>query len=288
MRFGAGFGVALAATFAASFALAEPHARELRHDTRVNIAVTATGASWLVLTELLKPSLVPEKCRWCYRAEDGGDLLNPYDGWMRKRLLWNGTRRADIASSVVVGFLEPSAQLGLLAISANREGALAAFPLDSLIVAESTVVAAVINQIAKFGFARERPFVHYLPRAPEALRELTSSPSDDNLSFFSGHTTAAFALATSSATVATLRGYRLAPLLWGTGLTLAASVGYLRIAADKHYLSDVLTGAVVGTIVGVGMPLLFHSPKEEPSSSSSSAALSLPAVRPAFAFSGTF
>ncbi|HVY26200.1 MAG TPA: phosphatase PAP2 family protein [Polyangiaceae bacterium] len=288
MRFGAGFGVAIVATFAASSARAEPHVYQLRHDTRVNVAVTATGASWLILTELLKPSLVPEKCRWCYRAEDGGDLLNPYDGWMRKRLLWNRTRRADIASSVVVGFIEPTMQLGLLAMSANREGAISAFPLDSLIVAESTVIAAVINQVAKFGFARERPFVHYLPRAPEALRELTSSPSDDNLSFFSGHTTAAFALATSSATVASLRGYRLAPLLWGTGLTLAASVGYLRIAADKHYLSDVLTGALVGSIVGVGMPLLFHSRKEEPSSSGSSSALTLPAVRPAFAFSGMF
>jgi len=49
----------------------------------------------------------------------------------------------------------------------------------------------------------------------------------------------------------------------------------------------VLTGAVVGTIVGVGMPILFHSPKEEPTSSSS-AALTLPAARPAFAFSGMF
>jgi membrane-associated phospholipid phosphatase len=287
MRSGSGFGVAVAVTLAANAALAEPHARELRHDTRVNVAVTAMGASWLVVSELLKPSLVPEKCRWCYRAADGSDLLNPYDGWMRRRLLWQRTRSADIASSLIVGVLEPTTQLGLLAVSAQHEQALSGFPLDSLIVAESTVVAAVVNQVVKFGFARERPFVHYLPRAPEALRELTSSPSDDNLSFFSGHTTVAFAIATSSSTVATLRGYRLAPLLWGSGLTLAASVGYLRIAADKHYLSDVLTGAVVGSIVGVALPVIFHSPKAEPSSHSSEA-LTLPAVRPTFSFSGLF
>jgi membrane-associated phospholipid phosphatase len=287
MRFGASFGVAFAVTCAAGAALADPHARDLRHDTRVNVAVTATGASWLILTELLKPALVPEKCRWCYRADDGGDLLNPYDGWVRRRLLWSRTRSADIASSIIVGMLEPTAQLGLLAVAANQERSLSGFPLDALIVGESTVVASVINQVAKFALARERPFVHYLPRAPEALRELTSSPSDDNLSFFSGHTTAAFALATSSATVATLRGYRLAPVLWGSGLALAASVGYLRIAADKHYLSDVLTGAVVGSIVGVGMPLIFHSPKDE-TNGSSGAALASPAVRPAFTLAGTF
>lgn len=287
MRSGAGFGVAVAVALAANAARAEPPPRELRHDTRVNVAVTAMGASWLVVSELLKPSLVPEKCRWCYRAGDGSDLLNPYDGWMRQRLLWQRTRSADIASSLIVGVLEPTTQLGLLAVSAHQERALSGFPLDSLIVAESTVVAAVVNQVVKFGFARERPFVHYLPRAPEALRELTSSPSDNNLSFFSGHTTVAFAIATSSSTVATLRGYRLAPLLWGSGLTLAASVGYLRIAADKHYLSDVLTGAVVGSIVGVALPVIFHSPQGEPSASSS-AALTAPSVRPTFTFSGLF
>jgi membrane-associated phospholipid phosphatase len=287
MRSGSGFGVAVAVALAANAARAEPHARELRHDTRVNVAVTAMGASWLVVSELLKPSLVPEKCRWCYRAADGSDLLNAYDGWMRRRLLWQRTRSADIASSLIVGALEPTAQLGLLAVSAHQERALSGFPLDSLIVAESTVVAAVVNQVVKFGFARERPFVHYLPRAPEALRELTSSPSDDNLSFFSGHTTVAFAIATSSSTVATLRGYRSAPLLWGSGLTLAASVGYLRIAADKHYLSDVLTGAVVGSIVGVALPVIFHSPKSEPNAGSS-AALTLPPLRPTFSLSGLF
>jgi membrane-associated phospholipid phosphatase len=286
MRFGLGFGVALTLSLAASSALGQ-HARELRHDTRVNVAVTATGGAWLILTEWLKPSLVPEKCRWCYRADDGGDLLNPYDGWVRRRLLWQRTRSADMASNVIIALVEPTVQLGTLALAAERENALSGAPLDQLIIGETTVVAAVINQVAKFALARERPFVHYLPRAPNALRELTSSPSDDNLSFFSGHTTVAFAIATSSATVASMRGYRLAPVLWGTGLTLAASVGYLRIAADKHYLSDVLTGALVGSIVGVAVPLIFHSPKEE-SSSSSQAALMAPAVRPAFAFSGMF
>lgn len=285
LRFGLGAGVAMClATAAAS---AEPQVHALRHDIRVDVAVTATGVSWLLMSELLKASLVPEKCRWCYRADDGGDRLNPYDGGVRRRLLWKQTRAADIASSVLVGLIEPTTQLGLTAVAAHHDRAFGGFPLDALIISESTVVATLVNQVAKFGFARERPFVHFLPRVPGALRELTSSPSDDNLSFFSGHTTLAFVVATSSGMVATMRGYRLAPLIWGTGLSMAVSVGYLRIAADKHYFSDVLTGAIIGSIAGVGLPLLFHSPREE-SPSSTSQPLGLPGVRPAFSLSGQF
>jgi membrane-associated phospholipid phosphatase len=266
---------------------ADESVHALRHDTRVDVAVTVTSGAWLVMSELMKSSLVPEKCRWCYRGDDGADLLNPYDGWLRRQLLWSRPRTADVASSVILGLLEPTTQLGLDAFAANQHEALRQFPLDALLTTEATVVAALINQITKYGFARERPFVHFLPRAPNALRQLTDSPADDNLSFFSGHTTLAFALATSSATIATLRGYRLAPVLWGTGLVAATSVGYLRIAADKHYFSDVMTGAVVGSVVGIGLPLLFHT-RETEMPGSSAAALSSPAVRPSISISGAF
>lgn len=286
MRFCLGAAVTAIMLAASNIATAEP--RDLRHDTRVDLAVTATGATWLVLSELLKGSLVPEKCRWCYRAEDGGDLLNPYDGWIRHRLLWRDTRAANMASNVALGLLEPATQLGLTAFAANQAGSPKSFALDSLLITEATVVAGVLNQIAKFGFARERPFVHFLPRAPNAIRELTASPSDDNLSFFSGHTTVAFAIATSSATVATMRGYKLAPVIWGTGLAFGTTVGYLRIAADKHYFSDVLTGAIVGSIVGVGIPLIFHSPEKDDALPTSTQALRSPAPRPTVSISGTF
>ena len=289
MRFGRAIRVA-ALLLVSSSRVAAEEPRSLRNNTRIDIGVTAMGATWFVMSEVLKSSLVPEKCRWCYRAGDGGDLLNPYDGWVRHRLLWKDTRTADITSSVLVGLLEPTTQLGLLAGAAGNENALSGFPLDALIVAESTVVAGVMNQIVKFGFARERPFVHYLPRAPDAIRDLTASPSDNNLSFYSGHTTLAFVVATASGTVATMRGYRLAPVIWGTGLTLATTVGYLRIAADKHYFSDVVTAAVIGSIVGVGMPLIFHSPESAASSGAGTGSqpLGLPPVRTACSVSGQF
>lgn len=279
-------GVVLAAPAAAA---EKPQIAALRYDTRVDVAVTSMGATWLIMSELLKSRLVPEKCRWCYRTEDGKDLLNPYDGWVRHRLIWQDTRAADITSSVLVFALEPASALGLTALAANHDQAMNGFPLDALIIAEATAVAGVLNQVAKFGFARERPFVHFLPRAPNAVRALTDSPSDDNLSFFSGHTTLAFVMATSSGTVATLRGYRLAPFVWGAGLTMAASTGYLRIAADKHYFSDVMTAAIIGSIVGVGVPLLFHSKASggTTTAGTTAQALSTPPA-PAISVSGKF
>jgi membrane-associated phospholipid phosphatase len=238
----------------------EPHAIE--YDTRIDISVSAALMSWVFTAEILKAQLVPEKCRWCYRAADGADALNPVDGTVRRALVWKDPHAAGVASDVLAFMVLPVSSIGLPVVAAQNDSTLSGAPVDALIITETTLIAATVNQLTKFAFARERPFVHYLPRSPDGLRALTDSPSDDNLSFYSGHTNLAFALATSSGTVSTLRGYSLAPVVWASGMALATAVGYLRIAADKHYLSDVLTGVVVGSIIGVGAPLLFHHREE--------------------------
>lgn len=286
--------VVLLASRSAQAEPAPPH--HLSYDTRIDGIVTVTGALWLLTSEGLKPRLVPEKCRWCYRAADGSDTLNPIDRGIRRNLVWSSTRTADVTSSLLAFVLEPAGQLALVAGAAGDQRALRGFSLDALLITEATVIAATVNQLAKFALARERPFVHFLPRAPNGIRALTSSPSDDNLSFFSGHTTLAFAIATASGTVASLRGYRLAPFVWGAGMTLATSVGYLRIAADKHYFSDVMTGAIVGSAIGVGVPLLFHSPRGEsaaaspvvPAGNGTGSALAAPALPATFSMGGAF
>src|SRR5262249_18375089 len=81
---------------------------------------------------------------------------------------------------------------------------------------------------------------------------------DDNLSFYSGHTSLAFSLAVGSGTIASMRGYPLAPVVWATGLPVALLTGYLRIGADRHYLTDVLAGALLGSAVGFVGPFVFH------------------------------
>jgi membrane-associated phospholipid phosphatase len=42
------------------------------------------------------------------------------------------------------------------------------------------------------------------------------------------------------------------------GLTLAAATGYFRVAADRHYLSDVLVGGGLGSLIGFVNPFFVH------------------------------
>jgi membrane-associated phospholipid phosphatase len=55
-----------------------------------------------------------------------------------------------------------------------------------------------------------------------------------------------------------MRRYRWAPVIWGVGLVSAAAVGYLRIAADQHYFTDVLVGAAAGSAIGFAIPYGLH------------------------------
>ena len=148
--------------------------------------------------------------------------------------------------------------------------------LDMLVIAEAALLTADLNQLVKYTLGRERPFVH---RLEDDDKSQTKHPSDNNLSFYSAHTSISFSVVTAAATVATMRGYKGAPLVWALGRPLAAFTGYLRIAADRHYLSDVLVGAVLGSAVGVLAPLLLHGPRDSKGSgmslSASSNALTL-------------
>lgn len=267
----------------------EPRVRRLAYNERIDLAITATASVWFVASEMLKSQLVPEKCRWCYRTKTGDDALNRVDFSIRRALLWNDPSLAGSISSWIafVGMpaLSIGGTMGIAAHDANLSGA----PSDLLITTEATMLAVDLNQLVKFAFARERPFVHFLPRAPDGALARTESPSDDNLSFYSGHTNLAFALATSTGTVALMRNYRLAPVILGAGLASAFTVGYLRIAADKHYFSDVMVGAVVGSLVGTLVPLLFHRPSDaQPATRSMPQGLTLPPPQLPFSYQGAW
>jgi membrane-associated phospholipid phosphatase len=127
---------------------------------------------------------------------------------------------------------------------------------DFFTILEPAVVAMDLNQVVKMVVARQRPYAHYKD-------DTTGSPEDD-LSFFSEHTAAAFALATASGTVFTMRGYRWAPIVWGSGMIFATLTARLRIAADRHYLSDVLVGSAFGSATGFLMPYFLHRPGASP------------------------
>lgn len=225
---------------------AEPRALEI--SPTIDLAVTgAAGVGWIV-SEVLKGSLAPVKCRIC------GDP-NGFDASARSALKWQDVRPANTASNAFAFGVVPVGMLGGLYAAGPRDRR---FLEDALLVVESTALAGALNQTVKFLAGRERPFVHALPEAEKAH---TDQPADNNLSFYSGHTSFTTALGTSAAMVATLRGYSFAPALWVAGVGGGLLTGYFRVAGDRHYATDVLTGAVLGAAFGVAVPWL-HRPRE--------------------------
>ena len=209
--------------------------------------LTITGAAGLAwaISQLFEKQLAPQTCRWC---EPPG-----FDSSIRDGLKWSNTAAANTASNVLAYGGVPLATLGVDLMVSGRDPKVVG--TDALIAAEAAVLAGVFDQGIKFAFGRERPFVHALD---ESQKPLTARPGDNNVSFYSGHTSFTTAIAVATGMCASLRGEKDAWAVWATGLPLALGTGYLRIAADKHYFTDVVTGAVIGSAIGVLLPVLFH------------------------------
>ena len=235
-------------------------AQDLRYSGPVDVAITSGGLGAWIASEDLRVELVPRHCRWCDRDTSGDDTLNALDREVR-RLRWRRTDAADTLSSAIAFVATPLAAGGFSAVAAMHDGRSRDVGTNVLLVSEVGALAADLNQLVKFVVVRERPDAHALALSGSNAH-LTSV--DDNLSFYSGHASEAVSLAVAAGTVASLRGYRLAPLVWGTSLPLALGAGYLRLAADRHYCTDVIVGVVVGVALGALVPVLFHSPEPGP------------------------
>lgn len=104
---------------------------------------------------------------------------------------------------------------------------------DALFMAGGLAVSALLTKVIKHAVDRKRPFETYnyiVKRDDES----------GGLSFPSGHTSAAFSMATGMS-LRYKKWYFVAP-----AIIYAGSVGWARMYQGLHYPSDVLAGAVVG------------------------------------------
>lgn len=208
-----------------------------------------------MLSEAFAADLAPADCRWCDRDAQGIDRLNGLDASVRRRLRASSTSGLTAAGDAAGFVLAPLATVGFNALLARRADRSSQILPDAVIVLEAGVLAGDLAQVVKFAAGRERPFVHDLDPAAKAA---TEHPEDNNTSFYSGHTSMAFALAVAAGRVASMRGYPGARWVWAGGLTVATATGLLRIAADRHYATDVLAGAATGAVVGWAVTRWWH------------------------------
>jgi len=105
--------------------------------------------------------------------------------------------------------------------------------------AEAVIYSAVVAQILKILFGRARPFNN---RGNLNFQPFTI---DDNYySLPSGHATAAFALA--SVFSGAFDNFYWKALCYGT----AGTIAFARVYHDKHWISDIFLGSVIGFSIG--------------------------------------
>ena len=140
----------------------------------------------------------------------------------------HGLSRGLSHSGLILSVGLPSA-MGIYALIQKDEALLK----DAIYIGTSVIEAVGITYAMKYSIDRQRPYEKY----PGLI---TPIEAEDSPSFPSGHTAAAFSLATSLS-IKYPKWYVIAPsAVWACG------VGFARINQGVHYPSDVLTGAAIG------------------------------------------
>jgi len=198
----------------------------------------------------IAPSPVP------WRGRDGFD-----EAWRNLAAAPTAARRsaADTASTALLAVSAADVAVDSMVVAGVRARGVAwqLTWIDLQAIGFTELLQTVVSHAA----SRERPYGRTCPAHPSP--DNTDCTSDNRYqSFFSGHTSLAFTLAGL-----TCMHHAHLPL-WGGGAPdalacalasgAAVTVGVLRTVADKHYLTDVLTGAGVGALSGFGIPLLYY------------------------------
>jgi len=110
--------------------------------------------------------------------------------------------------------------------------------------------------ITKSLTGRYRPFMY---NEKVSIREKVNP--DSKLSFFSGHASLSFASAVFLSSIYSkyYPDSKWKAAVWGTTLFSAAFISYLRVASGMHYLTDVITGAAFGSLIGYLIPLIHKT-----------------------------
>lgn len=177
---------------------------------------------------------------------DGSELL-PIDAWVTG-LNWSS---AGTLSDIGL-FSMLALPFGVSAVDtiANTEEA-KRFGVDAVVISQAYGATMLAGTILKIAARRPRPYT-YNKVYGKSLR----FSGDARLSFPSNHTSMAFAGASVSSMVLIERygitGGSVAGIV-GSYLG-AATVGSLRMMSGRHFLTDVLVGAAIGTVFGILVP----------------------------------
>lgn len=170
------------------------------------------------------------------------------DRWVTRQN-WSPARRLSdvlLLGMLALPFGVSAADTGFNDVPADN------FGVDALIIGQTLSADLLITALLKVMVRRARPLT-YNPDFDKAVR----FGGDARLSFPSGHASMAFAAASVTAVMLTKRypGQTAAHLGVVGAYLGASSVAALRVVGGKHFLTDVIAGAALGTLVGLTIPL---------------------------------
>lgn len=215
------------------------------------VATGVLGAAAIGVFAFAKGPTVP---RWT-----GGIL---FDDAVRDavRLRTPGGRDAIRLASDVTAVASVVIAVGVDSLAIPLARGSSAVALEAVLVdAEAFAVNSLVTTSAYTLIGRARPSYEDCRRNP-SFDPLCNSGT--NASFWSGHTALSFTAAgLSCAHHAYLHIYggRTADALGCAGIiTLASATVIFRVLGDRHFATDVITGAAVGFGIGYGVPTLLH------------------------------
>lgn len=166
--------------------------------------------------------------------------VNSFD----RGVIGNHSDAAGVASDVTVGL----ALLGPVALEAFGVRTLSTAVEDLFVYGEVLAINGALVTAVKHTVRRP------LPRTYEGQKDLLDNPRGYR-AFYSGHTSMTFSALTAGAMNVTLRhGHHWWPWLV-TGL-VGTSVAVERVLGGYHFRTDVMVGALVGSAIGITVPLL--------------------------------
>jgi membrane-associated phospholipid phosphatase len=213
--------------------------------TWADAALAAGGAGLQVWAHLRFQDMEPVDPQ----ALDAGNL-NPLDRWAAGRHHEPSARISDLLLIPVIG-----APAAVSAWGAHRgDHGWRTVLMESVILAEALALSSSLNLLVRSLRIHPRPLAYPESDAPESEKR----KGDASGSFYSGHANAAFLAAVHLAYVHSLRHPEsdAGAWIWAGGLGAAATVAGLRVAAGRHFPSDIVAGAAVGALSGWLFPRL--------------------------------
>jgi membrane-associated phospholipid phosphatase len=221
----------------------------------IDIATLALGAVlWGGTTLIGSTTLAPPFCGNTLDSACDRSGLNAFD-----RLALDHSSQAARTAADIISFV-PIAYLGLDMFDVGLRN-WKTYLTDLWVVAEALAWNGAVQDIVRRAVRRPRPFLYSPGVYPDERDHAESS-----FSFYSGHTSFAFALATSCSYTFTLRHphSKWRWVVWPALMAVASIEPILRVYSGDHFPTDVIVGALAGSAIGLLFPAVHRRLRSVP------------------------